>query len=1106
MNKFFISIAFFAISFCSFSQSKVPYFGNIKWINGYAKEISGETLSYYSAFPDYVTTSLLSRTTDGQKTIEWETAPVPAESKEPFIYFSWVAAHSTGTSGGNRNFDLYVNDQKLLTFTTEPKNQNPNWKFTAPDSSALVFQQTKMDANKDAHGLAYLRLPHSCITPGKPVRLKVVGQHQNSNDWYMTFKFSFEEKVDIQAMPFLLNNGKQPIVFTALHFGKPQQVQINLNEKENYVFTIKEGISNFEIPVAAVQKKDSILVKISSEGKLLSKKYIVLNPVVNRTFYFIHHSHTDIGYSHLQPEVVKIHNKNIDDALQMIDATKNYPEEAKFRWNVESLWAVENFLKQAGEEQKEKLIAAVNNGSIGLSALYANMLTGMSQPEEMFHYTDYALQLKKQYGLKINSAMISDIPGFAWTTVTALAKGGVRYFSSGPNYLGENHPFWGDRVGYFVKAWGDKPVWWTSPSGEEKILFWTGGKGYSSWHGTAPGAVFERGAKKIAEYMNELSTKNYPYDLVQWRYNVVADNGPIDTSISRFVKAWNEKYASPKIILSTTEKMFADFEKKYGQQIPVVKGDITPYWEDGAQSTAEEEGRNRVNSLRLQQLTTLYSMLNPNQYHDQKFYEAWKNIILFHEHTWGAHNSISQPDIPFVTEQWHIKKQFLLEADSIINQLENELFQSIKDNASKTIAVFNTTSYIGKGPVYLPSGVNGASVKDANGTYHPIQKLSDGRLVFMAKNIPPLGKAVYELTDKVVNATNHFVLDDSSIANDKISFAWSPKDGSIISLQKKTRFNYAGTYRQQGLNSYWYVPGFDPADAVSNDKVKVSIAEQGPVLTSIKIQSSAPGTNDLDRRISLFAGEEQVILENRLDKKAIRTKEAVHFGFPFNDTLQTTTLDAGYGSMKYLADQLPGSNFDYLYGRRWIDVSNDNIGVQLMLLQTPLVEPGAMIDERLSIHHSYKDWKKEGNKTSTWFSYVMNNYWHTNFKIDQNGKSIYQYALRPHGMVNNADMEKAATRFTQPLIALPVKLNSIKPGSLFELSNSRITVTSITPSADGSFLVRLFNPEPTTMKTQINWKEIKPRQMRMGENIKSMSPDENIKIPGMGVMELKLIL
>lgn len=95
----------------AWAQIKVPWFGEIKWINGYTKEIKGENLGYFSAYPDYATTALLTRCTDGNKIIEWETAPVPDNIKGGYVYFSWVAAHSSGTSKGNRNFDLYVNDR-----------------------------------------------------------------------------------------------------------------------------------------------------------------------------------------------------------------------------------------------------------------------------------------------------------------------------------------------------------------------------------------------------------------------------------------------------------------------------------------------------------------------------------------------------------------------------------------------------------------------------------------------------------------------------------------------------------------------------------------------------------------------------------------------------------------------------------------------------------------------------------------------------------------------------------------------------------------------------------------------------------------------------------
>lgn len=1097
-------LIFSTLGYSLAAQTAVPYFGKIKWVSGFSKEIQGENISYFSAYPDFATIALLTRTTDGNKTIEWESAPLPKHIDGPYIYFSWVAAHSSGTSSGIRNFDLYVNDEKLLTFSTYPEHKFPIWSYAAHDSSRIVFQQTKRDGANDAHGLAYLRLPRSRVTLGKPVKFKVVGQNQNSNDWYMTFKYSFEENVEVIPTPFLLKNGKQSVAINALHFGKPQAIIVSINNNEQFSFVANEGLNKFYIPITPVQKTDSMLVKIFYDHKLFSQKRICLKPVEARTLYFIHHSHTDIGYSHLQPDVEKIHNKNIDDALRMIDDTKNYPIDAQFKWNIESLWAAENYFNQATDVQKEKFIKAVKSGSIGLSAMYANMLTGLSQPEEVFHYTDYATQLKNKYGLLINSAMTSDVPGIAWTTVTALANAGVRYLSSGPNFLSNDHPYLGDRVGNYVKTWGDKPVWWTSPGGAKKILLWTGAKGYSSWHGTAPGGIFDRGEKKIAAYLNELSVNKYPYDMVQWRYNIVSDNGPIDTSISRFVMEWNEKYTSPKIILSTTEKLFEDFEKKYGNNLPVVSGDLTPYWEDGALSTANEEGRNRVNSLKLSQLTTLQAMLKNNQINQSKMYEAWKNVLLFHEHTWGAYNSISQPDIPFVTEQWRIKKQFLIDGENQIQQLQDSLLNPYINDDSKLIVVLNTTSHKRSGPVTVHTTAKGNSVKDVAGHVYPVQQLSNGDLIFLAENIPAFGKQIFELSDRMTPSANACAITDTTLSNGNISVAWNVQDGSIYSLKNMTPFNYAGSFKNQGINSYWYVPGLNPEEAVTSPKTQFSIKENGPVLTTISLRSAAPGANYLERNISLFKGDDKVYIDNSIDKKSEREKESVHFGFPFNEALKNVHVDAGYGIIKYLDNQLPGSNMDYMYGRRWIDASDTLHGIQMLWLQAPLIEPNAMIDERKTISQTHKKWKDSGAITTTWFSYIMNNYWHTNYKADQEGLSKYTYLLRPHTTINNSELEQTAEDFSQPLIAFAIKDKSINNGSLFELSNTNISATAITPYEDDSMLVRVFNPEANAIQFNFIWHELNPEKIILKYGGDSYNPNALINIEGMDTIEIIL--
>jgi alpha-mannosidase len=151
------------------------------------------------------------------------------------------------------------------------------------------------------------------------------------------------------------------------------------------------------------------------------------------TIYLLPHSHVDIGYTKLQTLVEADQKRFLEEAIALARRTADYPEGARFKWNVEVLWAVDSYLRDAGPAKRQELIEAVRKGWIGLDALYVNELTGLCRPEELLHLTDYARELNRRFGLTIDSAMISDVPGYAWGIVPALAHAGAKYLSACPN-------------------------------------------------------------------------------------------------------------------------------------------------------------------------------------------------------------------------------------------------------------------------------------------------------------------------------------------------------------------------------------------------------------------------------------------------------------------------------------------------------------------------------------------------------------------------------------------------------------------------------------------------------------------------------------------------
>ena len=118
-----------------------------------------------------------------------------------------------------------------------------------------------------------------------------------------------------------------------------------------------------------------------------------------------------LGTEH-QSEIEKKQLRNLARALELIKATAGYPEGARYKWNVEVLWAVESFLRQAPPEQQREFFDAVRNGQMGLQAMYGNELTGLCRPEELRQLFAYATRLGRQCGVPVDNAMISDVPGY----------------------------------------------------------------------------------------------------------------------------------------------------------------------------------------------------------------------------------------------------------------------------------------------------------------------------------------------------------------------------------------------------------------------------------------------------------------------------------------------------------------------------------------------------------------------------------------------------------------------------------------------------------------------------------------------------------------------
>ncbi|HUI66099.1 MAG TPA: hypothetical protein VL126_14745 [Bacteroidota bacterium] len=1037
--------------------------------SGYAASIAGETISYHSANA-FVKDALLVRATDGLQPIEWVTAPVPEQIPRAGVSFAWLAGLSG--SKGIRRFDMNINGHRTLQFSTAGDSAQKRWTVHTGEGATLTFIATEADRFGDLFGYMFLSLPRTLLKAGAPLTIRVTGEAAGSQAWYMTFQHALADTARVQAYSALLqtrSGAMQPLVVEIESYKGGRSGEILVDGRAPERRLLRWGANVFTIEIAPVSAPALRNVRVRLGGQDLLSAAIAMHPVRQRSLYLIPHAHTDIGYSDYQAVVEQEHMHYVDQAIQLAERTSAYPEGARFKWNIEVLWPLESYIRAATPEKLKVLSRAISAGWISPNALYSNVLTGLCSAEETFHLTDYARHLHALFGCNVRTAMISDIPSYSATIITALARAGVRYLSSGPNYV-PMLPDGGDRIGWALKAWGDRPFYWVSPSAQDTVLFWMAGRGYSWFHGLNMGELEGANPSAIFDYIDELDRKDYPYEMVQVRYTI-GDNGPPDERLPEAVRRWNEMYISPRLVISSAQEMFERFERLYGRVLPVRSGDFNGYWEDGAVSTAREVAEKSAVAEGLTQTETLFAMLHPEAFPAESFIAAWRNVHLFDEHTWGAANSISDPDSPSVKAQWQYKRAFLLDAQRQAAALRSALIRPFSGGPISALDVVNTDSWVRSDLVVLPETVITAGVRarDSRGMPVEAQRLAGGELALLVRDVPPMGSVRVSFESGEAYAPSEPVsASDNVLQSGSLRIVLDRRTGAIRSLQDGG-VEYADSAEYSGLNAYLYTPGYDPRRAVSDTSVRIRIEDGGPLVVTASIESTPPGCVRLLREVRLISSLHRVDIIDRLDKRPVREKESVHIAFPLRLAEPKLRFDNGWGIVRAGTDELRGACEDFYSAHLWADLSDAARGVTLALPDAPLIEKGQMTDETLN-RAGVRDWKESADTGKTLFSYLMNNYWHTNYKADQGGEAAFRFSLWPHLAYSAAESERFAVERAQPLIAMPHLPEAAVRGSLFSVSGASTIATGFKPTADlTGWILHLYNPSESSDTVQISW-------------------------------------
>jgi alpha-mannosidase len=1002
---------------CAGMMAQPKFTDNTVILVGYDRKISGTDFTYQSSIP-FVKESMLVRATDGNSSMEWMTETVPETLNADYASFVWLAG--LGSAPGIASFDLFVNEKYKFTFWADGSDR---WTLTADDGSSLTFEKDLVDEHGDRFGFMFLRIPISNLLPGEALRLKVTGGKFGNTTWYMTYKFPLKSGVDFKALPAIsesIGRQYQLGIASILHFGHPSSVKIFIDK--NMVTEIEVGFGytyvRVDLPLVGENRIVDYRLELAEE---IWEGELTLDPVRKWRVNFVQHTHTDIGYTRSQTEILAEHLRFIDYALDYCDLTDHYPDEAKFRWTCEASWAVDEYLKSRPAPQIDRLLRRIREGRIEVTGMYLNF--DELPDEQTLAASLRPLKRFRDMGIEVTAAMQNDVNGIGWCLNEFYSDMDIKYLTMGTH-------------GHRALICFDKPTvfWWESPSGKRMLAYrgehyMTGNTVFKIHAGD-----FNRFEEELLTYLVELESKGYDYDLISIQHSgYLTDNSPPSTLASEMILQWNEKYSWPKLRTATTVEFFTEIQERYGDDFPVIRGAWPDWWTDGFGASAREVAalRQAQNDMLANTAGLTMALLQgeelPAKISDR--IEAANTAMLFYvEHTVGYHNSVREPFSKNTKEQRAIKESFAWEAVRRTKMLGEEtmglLQNSVTRESDPSLVVYNTLNWNRSGllTIYIDHQIvprySTFRLLDQNGRHHkvqPVEHHSDGTYwAVWVDDIPAFGFRKFIVKVDRETSTESPAAGNSEIyelENQWYKISIDTARGAISSIfDKELDVELVDREAEWKLGEFIYelLDNRSQMESFKLDNYRREPLEKvwfnrhipGDVWNTIRFKGDTPaaiGEGGYEFEIRLFHTTKRIDLVYGIVKKMVTDPEGIYIAFPFTLDDGRLSFDVQGGEIRAGIDQIPGSAND------WNTVQNyarlHNAGTQIILVspEIPLMQFGGINTGRYRAGAV-----PESNHIYAW---PMNNYWVTNFNAEQHGGHTWKFSVSSR---SDNSMENAA--------------------------------------------------------------------------------------------------
>lgn len=723
----------------------------------------------------------------------------------------------------------------------------------------------------------------------------------------------------------------------------------------------------------------------------------------------------------------------------------------------------------------------VKTGSMGLGAAPSGVHTHWMDYEELARSMyPGRREYKDRFGLDLDTYAIVDNPSFSWSSAQALAQAGYKYAVrlGQPFRTGGNNDY---------KTTKLPPIfWWEAPDAKSRVLYtWRNHYGINFWFGLSLGGFADLSDLGAANIQREMMSVQSGDKLGPYAYDAVMIPSYRDHDIpawdNRHLRRWEELYRYPEIKVSDPRDFMVYMEKKYGPELPVLRGDLNNFSADYATIDPHSQGQKRRASRLLplaEGIGAVAGMANPAfAFPTREAEKAWLRMFDFDEHSWPT----SPPAGP--THQFNSQWGKILEGGRAMEDAERLLGRSfealtaqVATGGTRELLVFNPLAHARTDLVFTIEHVSGL-IDSVSGAAVPVQKLTDGKSVFVARDVPAFGYKTYRLAPEArpAAAASSLRAAGTTLENEFYTITFDPGSGTATSIVDRElkqelldpaaphRFNQIVWVHKNARESKEGTNYSPAAGATLTPRPGALVAEMESTFRDAKL-----GDAVVSQRIRLYAGVKRIDVINELRhvgvlhaaKSANRYRDNLFFAFPFKVDGFTARAEQAGGVVRPHEDQLRWGSHDYLAANRWVDVSNPRFGVTMAVHNAPIVHFGGIRYNELSIHY------KPSN--SHLYSFAWSNRMAGLFTLcadDMNGR--FSYSFTSHA----GDWSSGATTRFGWSVASPLEARVVaaqQPGPLpartasflaIDLPNVQLTVLKDSGVPGRGWTLRLVETE-----------------------------------------------